>query len=88
MASLDFAEVKVFTPNAAYIEYSYYYLQTAALEKLGITEKGPESGRELSLPLRVIRKALRMSVVAPFAWMQSVAGASPSLEGVFSKKPR
>src|SRR5262249_39698843 len=49
MASLDFEELSVTTPPAAYLEYSSQYLGRSAMEKLGMTPKMPEANQQISI---------------------------------------
>ncbi len=87
MADLGFEEVQLVTPRVAYIERSLGYVGSSLLEKVGRSPIPLSRPEPLSLPLRIVRKAFRMAVVAPLAMAASLAGAGPSLEVVFRKSP-
>ena len=83
--SLGFQEISLTTPPTSYIEDSVSYLCSRSIERMGITptpmsERGPRS-----IPLRLVRKALQLSLVVPFSQIASMAGAGPSMEAVFKK---
>jgi 2-polyprenyl-3-methyl-5-hydroxy-6-metoxy-1,4-benzoquinol methylase len=87
MADLSFEEVQLKTPRVAYIERSLGYVGSTLLEKLGFSSTPQSRSEPRSLPLRMVRKAFRMAVVAPLAQAASMAGAGPSMEAVFRKAP-
>jgi SAM-dependent methyltransferase len=88
MGDVGFEEVRVKTPRVAYIERSVGYVGSSLLEKIGGSPAPQSRPRRRGIPERIVRKALRVSVVEPLAQIASLAGAGPSLEVVFRKPPR
>jgi SAM-dependent methyltransferase len=85
MTSLGFQELSLITPRTTYVEDSANYICSEIAEKMGMSpipmaKRGPRS-----IPFRLVRKALRLSMVAPFAEIASLAGAGASMEAVFMK---
>jgi len=85
MSDLSFEEVVVKTPPISYIERSVGYVCSDLLEKLGFSPTPQARPEPLPLPLKAVRKGIRMVVIAPIAQIASVAGAGPSMEVVFKK---
>jgi 2-polyprenyl-3-methyl-5-hydroxy-6-metoxy-1,4-benzoquinol methylase len=85
MTELGFEEVCVKTPPVSYIERSAGYVGSSLIEKLGFSPTPQAKPKPLSLPMKVVRRGIRMAVVAPLAHIASVAGAGPSMEVVFRK---
>jgi 2-polyprenyl-3-methyl-5-hydroxy-6-metoxy-1,4-benzoquinol methylase len=85
MKSLGFAEVEIKTPTTSYIEYSAGYISDSMRQKWGGHPTPLAKIETRSVPFRAFRKAMRLSVVAPFAKIASVVGSGPSMEAVFTK---
>jgi SAM-dependent methyltransferase len=87
MTQLGFEEVCVKTPVVSYMERSVGYVCSSLAEKIGFSPSSQAKPKPVSLPLRFVRKGLRVAVFRPFAQLASVAGAGPSMEVVFRKVP-
>jgi SAM-dependent methyltransferase len=85
LTSLGFQEISLFTPPTAYVEDSASYICSGVLQKIGISPLPMSKRGPRSIPFRAVRKALRLSLVAPYAQIASWAGAGPSMEAVFAK---
>jgi 2-polyprenyl-3-methyl-5-hydroxy-6-metoxy-1,4-benzoquinol methylase len=85
MNSLQFEEMQLRTPRTCYVERSVNYLYSAVIERLGASAPPQSNPRPTKLPWRIIRKALRVSLISPFGAIASIAGAGGSLEAVFAK---
>jgi SAM-dependent methyltransferase len=85
MTDLGFEEVCVKTPPVSYMERSSGYLGSSVLEKLGFSPTPQAKPKARSLPLKVVRKGLRVTLIAPLAHIASFAGAGPCMEVVFKK---
>jgi SAM-dependent methyltransferase len=86
MRSVGLEEVRVGTPLVSYVERSVGYLCTAFIQRLGFGATPQSVRRPRSLLWRMARKAMRLGFVLPFALAASLAGAGPSIEGVFRKR--
>jgi|SRR5579871_61586 len=86
MTDIGLEEVMIRTPRASYIERSIRYVGADVLEKLGFCPTPQASPKPVSLPLRIVRKGIRLAVLAPIAQISSLAQAGPSLEAVFRKR--
>lgn len=87
MTELGFEEVCVKTPPVSYIERSAGYVCSSLLEKLGFSPTPQAKPKPLSLPSKMVRKGLRLALVAPLAHVASLAGAGPCVEVVFRRVP-
>jgi 2-polyprenyl-3-methyl-5-hydroxy-6-metoxy-1,4-benzoquinol methylase len=87
MSELGFEEECVKTPPVSYMERSAGYVCSSLVEKLGFSPTPQAKPKPLSLPMKIVRKGIRMTVVSPLAHIASVAGAGPSMEVVFRKAP-
>jgi len=85
--SFGLEEVLVKTPPTSYIERSVGYVCSDLFEKLGFVPAPQAHSAPPKLPLRVLRKAFRLAVIAPVSHMAALAGAGPSMEVVFRKPP-
>jgi 2-polyprenyl-3-methyl-5-hydroxy-6-metoxy-1,4-benzoquinol methylase len=85
MRELGFEEVCLKTPAVSYMERSANYVYSSLLEQMGYTPTPQAKPKAPSLPARVVRKGVRVALVAPLAQMASLAGAGPCMEVVFSK---
>ena len=85
MASLGFEEVCLGTPKTCYVERSVGYLCSGAIEALGLKAIPQSQSTPITLPWRIGRKGLRVSLISPFGRIASLAGAGGSMEAVFSK---
>ena len=88
MKAKSFEEVRFLT-HASYAERSLGYLHRAGVEMLGFSP-APLSGETPapSFAWRAIRKLFRITFISPFAWIAAQAGAGPSMEALFVKRPR
>lgn len=87
MNDFGFEEVCVKTPAVSYAERSTGYICSSLLETLGFSPTPQAKPHSRSLPVRVIRKAVRVTLISPLAKIASLSGRGPCLEVVF-KKPR
>jgi SAM-dependent methyltransferase len=85
MGELGFEEVSVRTPPASYVERSIGYISSSILERLGFSPVSQAQAKQRSLPWRVVRKVIRLTLFAPLAQIASIAGRGPSMEVVFRK---
>jgi 2-polyprenyl-3-methyl-5-hydroxy-6-metoxy-1,4-benzoquinol methylase len=85
LTDLGYEEVILKTPPVSYIERSVRYVGASMLERLGFTPTPQATPKPVSIPLKVVRKGLRVGVVWPLAHVASMAGAGPCLEVVFRK---
>jgi 2-polyprenyl-3-methyl-5-hydroxy-6-metoxy-1,4-benzoquinol methylase len=85
LTSLGFQEVHLATSTISYAERSLGYLFSEAQRKAGFAPvsaaKAPKSG----IPLRVIRKAIRETIVRPAGVLASLTGAGANIEAIFRK---
>jgi SAM-dependent methyltransferase len=86
MTEVGFEEVCVKTPRVSYMERSAGYVCSSLIEKLGFSPTPQAKPKPQSLPMKVVRKGLRVVVITPLAQVASVAGGGPCLEVVFRKK--
>jgi SAM-dependent methyltransferase len=77
-------EESLTTPAWSYVEYSLQYLCRDMLRSCGLSVAISNSFRP-SLPWRVVRKMLRLTVFSAWAHAASWAAAGPSMEAVFRK---
>lgn len=85
MASVGFEEVRLGTPQTCYVERSIGYLYAGVIEALGLKATPQSQSKPISLPWRIVRKMMRMSLISPFGRIASHADAGGSMEAVFSK---
>jgi hypothetical protein len=84
--STGLTEGYIATQPSSYAEYSARYIIEEALTRLGASPKPlAKASPSGNIPWRIIRKVLRLSLVAPFARLASIAGASGSMEAVLVK---
>jgi hypothetical protein len=88
MTLLGFHEVSLLTTPTTYVERSASYLYAKALERIGISPFPMSKVGRRSIPSRLVRKALRLSLIEPFGHLASAVGAGASIEAVFSKMTR
>jgi 2-polyprenyl-3-methyl-5-hydroxy-6-metoxy-1,4-benzoquinol methylase len=90
MTALGFHEVCITASEAgSHLSNSIRYLYEAFLEKLGLSPmplaKALVNTQPPSLPWRVVRKALRLSLVGPLSQVASAAGAGVFIDAIFRK---
>lgn len=85
MKTMGFTEVHLKTPSICYVERSADYVTSSIVAKFGFVPKAQSKPQEKSFAWKVVRKGLRMTVVAPFAISASAAGAGGSMEAIFQK---
>jgi 2-polyprenyl-3-methyl-5-hydroxy-6-metoxy-1,4-benzoquinol methylase len=85
MSELGFEEVCVKTPPVSYMERSANYVCSSVLEQMGYTPAPQAKPKQPSFSRRLVRKGLRVGLVAPLAQVASLAGAGPCMEAVFGK---
>jgi SAM-dependent methyltransferase len=83
----DFEVELVRTLADCYIEKSVHYLVDDAFSKVGLT-RTPLAAADgaSSIPWRLIRKAIRMSILWPIREMSAAVGRGPAVEGMFRRK--
>jgi SAM-dependent methyltransferase len=84
MGMVGFKEVHLATAGS-YAENSTRYICSSVLERLGMTPEPLAAAKEASFAWRVIRKAIRLALILPFAAVTAAAGAGASIEAVFAK---
>ena len=85
MRDIGFEEIIVKTPPISYFERSVGYVCADLLEKLGFSPAPQSSSKPLSLPLKVVRKGIRMGFIEPMSRIASLAGNGRCMEVVFKK---
>jgi 2-polyprenyl-3-methyl-5-hydroxy-6-metoxy-1,4-benzoquinol methylase len=85
MREIGFTEEVVKTPAISYVEHSTEYVCSSLIEKMGIEPRPQAKPKPASLPWKVVRKGIRLSVIRPLAHIASSAGAGPCMEVVFRK---
>jgi SAM-dependent methyltransferase len=85
MSELGFEEECVKTPPVSYMERSAGYVCSSLIDKVGLSPTPQAKPKPLSLPMKIVRKGLRVALVAPLAQIASAAGAGPCMEVVFRK---
>lgn len=84
--SVGFRKAYVKT-RASYVESSTGYVYGETLRKLGVTVRPLATATEPTITWKIIRKLLRLSVIAPLGQLASLAGAGASIDAVFAKAP-
>jgi SAM-dependent methyltransferase len=73
-------------PNC-YVERSMYYITSDVLARFGLSRPPlAEASSTASLPWRVVRKAMRLSVLWPYRQLAAVVGRGPVIEAAFRKR--
>jgi SAM-dependent methyltransferase len=85
MKPFGFQEVELATPRISYLERSAGYVGSAILEKMGFSPEPQSRPRQPGIPERALRKAMRLTLVASFAQLASIAGSGPTIEAIFRK---
>lgn len=81
-----FEEVFAHTTPDCYVEKSMRYLLDNAFTKVGISRTPLAAlNGSASIPLRVIRKAVRLSALWPFRQASAVAGRGAGIDAIFRK---
>jgi SAM-dependent methyltransferase len=88
MESVGFEEGHIETLPNSFLEHSAHYIGGNALEKLGFSSRPLSTPKRHSIAWRVVRKGLRLSVIAPFGRFASFARAGASMEAVFVKSSK
>jgi len=86
MAALGFQEVALSTPQISYVERSVGYVFSEVLQRVGFSPAPAAKATPKSIPWRALRKAMRLTLVAPFGKVASLAGAGASIEAIFRKQ--
>jgi hypothetical protein len=77
--------VLVRTPRASYLERSAGYVGSSVMTTMGMAATPQSRPKPRSLPWKIVRKGIRLTVIAPLAQVAAMAGAGPSMEVVFRK---
>jgi 2-polyprenyl-3-methyl-5-hydroxy-6-metoxy-1,4-benzoquinol methylase len=85
MREKGFQELSVATPPVTYVELSCRYVHGEILETMGFHPESASKAATPGIPWKVVRKALRLSIVAPFGYLASMACAGGCIEAVFAK---
>jgi hypothetical protein len=88
MESIGFVEGHIETLPNSFLEHSAHYIRGSALEKLGFSSRPLSTPKRHGIAWRIVRKALRLSVIAPFGRLASLARAGASMEAVFVKSSK
>lgn len=84
-SSIGFDVARLMTPADSYMEHSIRYIFDDLVQGLGFSRVSLSEGQQASLPLKVIRKAFRLSFELVFRHAASLAGRGASIEAVFKK---
>lgn len=85
MREKGFQELSIATPPVTYVEFSCRYVYGEILERMGFHPEPASKAATEGIPWRVVRKGLRVSIVAPFSYLASMACAGGCIEAVFAK---
>ncbi|MBZ5503744.1 MAG: class I SAM-dependent methyltransferase [Acidobacteriia bacterium] len=85
MATLGFQEVALSTPRISYLERSAGYVYSEVLQRIGFSPAPAAKPTPKSIPWPAVRKAARLTFVAPASQAASFAGAGASIEAIFRK---
>ncbi len=85
LASLGFQEVLLSTPPISYVERSVGYVWGSVMEKAGLSPTPAAKVTVRSVPWRVLRKAMRLTLIEPASHLASIAGGGPSIAAIFRK---
>ena len=85
MESVGFGRGCIETQRGSYLQLSTRYLYSELLEKLGFPAPSLAKATRPAIPWRIIRKVLRLSVVAPFGQLAAISGAGACMEAIFLK---
>lgn len=88
MESVGFEEGHIETLPNSFLEHSSHYIGEEAFEKLGFSTRSLAQSKPRGIAWRIVRKGLRLSVIAPFGRLASLAGAGASMEAVFVKSSK
>ena len=70
----------------SFSEHSFHYIVEDLLGAVGISQAPLSQRHPISLPVKVVRKAFRLSIESLFRYSAAAAGRGASIEGVFSKE--
>jgi SAM-dependent methyltransferase len=85
MKIVGFEELTISTPNTTYVERSMGYLWAKFLGTAGFEAVPQSKAPPRGFIFRMVRKALRLTLFAPFGRIASIAGAGGSMVAVFKK---
>jgi 2-polyprenyl-3-methyl-5-hydroxy-6-metoxy-1,4-benzoquinol methylase len=80
--------VRVVTPAGCYLEQSTSLLLNDLLASANATHSNVNLSGPAWIGWRVLRKAIRLSVLETYARVASYSGAAPSLQAIFQKAPQ
>jgi SAM-dependent methyltransferase len=85
MESVGFGEGYIKTQRGSYFQLSTRYLCDGLLDKCGVSVRPLVRAKQPGIPWRIVRKALRLSVIATFGLMAAVSGSGACMEAIFVK---
>jgi SAM-dependent methyltransferase len=85
MISLGYEEVHLATSNITYWGHSMGYVCSEAVQKLGFSPAPAAKAKQRSIAWRAVRKAIRLTMIAPSGQLASMAGVGANIEGIFRK---
>jgi hypothetical protein len=88
MASVGFVEECLATPPLNYVEQSTRYLLDDVLRSLGFPRQPLAVATPPGLLWKVMRKAVRITILSLFSRAASCTGSGPAIEAIFRKDAR
>jgi SAM-dependent methyltransferase len=85
-ASVGMEEVSIVTGRELFIEKSMHYIIDEGLKKIGINRAPLSKSKDLSFPLKVVRKLYRLTIQPVLTWAIGLAGDGESIHAVFRKQ--
>lgn len=86
--STDLRMVRIVTPAGCYLEQSTSILLNDLAHRCGAEWAPVDLSADMGLFWKVVRKAVRLGLEAPYGKVASYFRAAPSLQAVFQKSPR
>ena len=84
LTSMGFQESFLATSNT-YAERSLGYVYCTILEKFGASPPPASKAAKGTIPVRALRKMLRLALIRPAGQIASLAGAGANIEAIFTK---
>jgi SAM-dependent methyltransferase len=83
--SVGLEQVSMVTGREVFIEYSVHYILDEALKKVGVARAPLSKAQEPSFPVKVVRKAYKLTLQPVLTGLISLAGDGESIHAVYRK---
>jgi 2-polyprenyl-3-methyl-5-hydroxy-6-metoxy-1,4-benzoquinol methylase len=83
--SVGLEEVSLTTNREVFIEASVHYMLDEVCRRLGFPRVPLSRAKDASIPWKVVRKMLRLTILPVFTGLASFAGAGESIHAIFRK---